>query len=145
MIPETIPEIMFVSILSILSLSQIFRYKFFYDIKRPTVCVTCVWAGWDSVREQGKLEARKMLENAAESHTSGARFVRRLFAVRLFIFQISFDYLPCITFGNFQRKFYRLHARAFYGLLPFRLIQNAVCKLHKFLFAFRMLHVSDYR
>ena len=40
------------------------------------MCVTCVWAGVDSVREQKKLEARKMLENAAESHTSGARFVR---------------------------------------------------------------------
>jgi hypothetical protein len=34
-----------------------------------------VWAGVDSVWEQRKLEARKMLENAAESHTSGARFV----------------------------------------------------------------------
>jgi len=34
-----------------------------------------VWAGVDSVWEQEKLEARKMLENAAESHTSGARFV----------------------------------------------------------------------
>jgi hypothetical protein len=31
-----------------------------------------VWAGWDSVREQEKLEAWKILENAAESHTSGA-------------------------------------------------------------------------
>jgi hypothetical protein len=31
----------------------------------------------DSVREQEKLEARKILENAAESHTSGARCVRR--------------------------------------------------------------------
>jgi len=31
-----------------------------------------VWAGVDSVWEQEKLEARKMLENAAESHTSGA-------------------------------------------------------------------------
>ena len=41
----------------------------------PTVCVTCVWAGVDSAWEQEKLEARKMLENAAESHTSGARFV----------------------------------------------------------------------
>ena len=40
-----------------------------------TVCVTCVWAGVDSAWEQKKLEARKMLENAAESHTSGARFV----------------------------------------------------------------------
>jgi hypothetical protein len=36
-----------------------------------------VWAGVDSAWEQEKLEARKMLENAAESHTSGARFVRR--------------------------------------------------------------------
>jgi len=44
----------------------------------PTVCVTCVWAGVDSVWEQEKLEARKMLENAAESHTSGARFVGRI-------------------------------------------------------------------
>jgi len=34
-----------------------------------------VWAGWENVWEQKKLEARKMLENAAESHTSGARFV----------------------------------------------------------------------
>ena len=42
---------------------------------RLTVCVTCVRAGVDSVREQEKFEARKMLENAAESHTSGARFV----------------------------------------------------------------------
>jgi hypothetical protein len=31
----------------------------------------------DSAWEQEKLEARKMLENAAESHTSGARFVGR--------------------------------------------------------------------
>ena len=33
---------------------------------------TCVWVGVDSAWEQEKLEARKMLENAAESHTSGA-------------------------------------------------------------------------
>jgi len=44
---------------------------------RTTVCVTCVWAGVDNAWEQEKLEARKMLENAAESHTSGARFVGR--------------------------------------------------------------------
>jgi hypothetical protein len=34
-----------------------------------------VWAGVDNAWEQKKLEARKMLENGAESHTSGARFV----------------------------------------------------------------------
>jgi hypothetical protein len=42
-----------------------------------TVCVTCVWAGGDSAWEQGRLEAGKMPENAADSHTSGGRFVRR--------------------------------------------------------------------
>jgi hypothetical protein len=36
-----------------------------------------------SVWEQEKLEARKMLENAAESHTSGARFVHCLKTRRL--------------------------------------------------------------
>jgi len=41
-----------------------------------------VWAGVDNAREQEKLEARKMLENAAESHTSGARFVGWLCARR---------------------------------------------------------------
>jgi hypothetical protein len=46
---------------------------------QPTVCVTCVWASVDSLWEQEKLEARKMLENAADSHTSGARFVGRFF------------------------------------------------------------------
>jgi hypothetical protein len=42
-----------------------------------TVCVTCVWAGRGNAWEQKKPEARKMLENAAESHTSGARCVGR--------------------------------------------------------------------
>ena len=37
------------------------------------------WAGVDSAWEQEKLEARKKPVNAAESHTSGARFVRRLY------------------------------------------------------------------
>jgi hypothetical protein len=55
-----------------------------YRIAARTVCVTCVWAGVDSAWEQEKLEARKMLENAAESHTSGARFVRRLFNLMTF-------------------------------------------------------------
>ncbi len=34
-----------------------------------------MWAGVDSAGEQEKREARKMPENAAESHTSGTRFV----------------------------------------------------------------------
>jgi len=36
-----------------------------------------VWVGVDNAWEQEKLEARKMLENGADSHTSGARFVGR--------------------------------------------------------------------
>jgi hemolysin-activating ACP:hemolysin acyltransferase len=52
----------------------VFLYCFFYA-KHLTDCVTCVWAGVDNAWEQEKLEARKMLVNRAESHTSGARFV----------------------------------------------------------------------
>jgi hypothetical protein len=44
-----------------------------------TVCVTCVWAGVDNAWEQEKPEARKMLINRADSHTSGARFVGRFY------------------------------------------------------------------
>jgi len=40
-----------------------------------------VWAGVDSAWEQEKLKARKMLENAAESPASGARFVGWRFVV----------------------------------------------------------------
>lgn len=52
-------------------------------MSRPTVCVSGVWAGVDKVWEQEKPEARKMLENAAESHLSSARFVGRLRRRRL--------------------------------------------------------------
>jgi hypothetical protein len=44
----------------------------------PTVCVSRWWAGVDSLWEQKKPEARKMLENGAESHQSAARFVGRI-------------------------------------------------------------------
>jgi hypothetical protein len=40
-----------------------------------TVCVTGGGTGVDNVWEQEKLEARKMLENAAESPPSSARCV----------------------------------------------------------------------
>jgi hypothetical protein len=36
-----------------------------------------VWAGVDNAWEQEKPEARKMLVKRADSHTSGARFVRQ--------------------------------------------------------------------
>ncbi|MBT7189243.1 MAG: hypothetical protein HN916_03545 [Anaerolineae bacterium] len=40
-----------------------------------TVYVSGVWAGVENIREQEKLEARKILENGDESHISTARFV----------------------------------------------------------------------
>jgi hypothetical protein len=53
-------------------------------LTRPTVCVTGAGAGVDSAWEQEKLEARKMLENAAESPASSARCVGRFnFLLRL--------------------------------------------------------------
>jgi hypothetical protein len=60
-------------------------WYFELQFSRQTVCVTCVWADVDNAWEQKKLEARKMLENAAReaSHTSGARFVRRRYLLRL--------------------------------------------------------------
>jgi hypothetical protein len=48
------------------------------DLCRLTVCVTGAGADVDSVWVQKKLEARKMLENAAESPASSARFVSPL-------------------------------------------------------------------
>ena len=44
-----------------------------------TVSVSGVWVGVENIREQEKLEARKMLENTAESHTSTARFVGQFY------------------------------------------------------------------
>jgi len=44
-----------------------------FSIGNPTVCVTCVWAGVDSAWEQRKLEARKILENAARPKGSPTR------------------------------------------------------------------------
>ena len=49
---------------------KIFQAKSFSTVS--TACVTGAGAGVDSVWEQRKLEARKMLENAAESPASSA-------------------------------------------------------------------------
>jgi hypothetical protein len=55
---------------------------FAFALGCPTVCVSGLWAGRDSLREQEKLEARKILENRAESHKSTARFVRCVFILQ---------------------------------------------------------------
>ena len=41
-------------------------------VNNLSACVTCVWAGVDSLWEQKKPEARKLLVNRAESHMPGA-------------------------------------------------------------------------
>ena len=69
--------------------------------KRLTACVTCVWAGVDSVWEQEKPEARKMLENAAESHTSGARFVGRILPRPSFFHGVSLSFPYILEFGEY--------------------------------------------
>jgi hypothetical protein len=51
-----------------------------------TVCITGAGTGVDSVWKQRQLEARKMLENAAESPGSSARFVGQ-------ILQDTFDFV----------------------------------------------------
>jgi len=51
-----------------------------------TVCVTGAGVDGGTPFEQKKLEARKMLENAAESPASSACFVSPLFAFRHFRF-----------------------------------------------------------
>ncbi|MEK6753663.1 MAG: hypothetical protein AABZ00_15515, partial [Chloroflexota bacterium] len=54
-----------------------------------TVCVSGLWARVDSIREQKNIEARKLLENRAESHKSAARFVGTLFVLSRFFFSIK--------------------------------------------------------
>jgi hypothetical protein len=61
----------------------------FFCISHLAVCVSRVWAGADSVWEQEKPEARKMLiEGAADSRTSGALFVGRLFVLQYINFRL---------------------------------------------------------
>jgi hypothetical protein len=60
-----------------------YKNHLFFGTLTGAVIGTGAGAGVDSAWEQEKLEARKMLENRAESPASSARFVRRLYALRL--------------------------------------------------------------
>jgi hypothetical protein len=49
-----------------------------------------VWAGWDSTWKRENIQAGKILENRAESHTSAARFVGlRHFSREFFYTEVS--------------------------------------------------------
>jgi len=65
--------------------NKLTKTGFVFSRQCLTVCVSGVWAGVENVREQKKLEGRKMPENAAESHTSTARFVGTLLTLRLYM------------------------------------------------------------
>jgi hypothetical protein len=53
---------------------------FILQDRRLTVCVSGFWAGWEKASEQKKLEARKILLEAADSQKSAARFVGQWFS-----------------------------------------------------------------
>ena len=55
-----------------------------------TVCVTGAGAGVDSAWEQKKLEARKLLLEAADSQKSAARCVSRLYAISKACWTLNF-------------------------------------------------------
>jgi hypothetical protein len=57
-----------------------------------------VWAGVDNAWEQKKLEARKMFLEAADSHTSGARFVGQFFILHETMFLTTQFLIRCRTF-----------------------------------------------
>jgi len=52
--------------------------------------LAAVGRAWTLLGSRKKLEARKMLEKAAESHTSGARFVGRLLGHVLIVLRPTF-------------------------------------------------------
>jgi hypothetical protein len=59
-------------------ISLVHSFFFLFSPQRPTVCITDSGAGVDSAWKQKKFEARKMLENAADSHASDSCFVGRV-------------------------------------------------------------------
>ena len=63
---------------------QLHFVQFYTFSTVSTVCVTGAGAGVDSAWEPRKLEARKMLENAAESPASSARGVSPVLAITQF-------------------------------------------------------------
>jgi hypothetical protein len=95
----------------------------------------------DNAWEQEKPESRKMLESAAESHTSGALFVILPFLFTRLSAVIIFTQHFAIFSGCFTAFMPGRNMVCFHPSLRF---QNALCKPGKFLFAFRMILVFDF-
>jgi len=74
------------------------RYTTFAGKSRERFALLALGRAWTLPGSRKKLEARKMLENAAESPASSARCVGQ-------ILQNTFDFvfLPCIPNGNTKR------------------------------------------
>ena len=83
-----------------------------------------MWAGVDNAWEQEKLEASlswrtvqgKMLENRAESHTSGARFVRRGFVIRFM--QLFYITQPNVSYAVWEQTCWSFYDIRHTLLLP---------------------------
>ena len=67
----------FIILVALVILSGTHKKSFFGKPLTAAVIGTRWWVGWDSIREQKNIEAKKILENGDESHQSGARFVRQ--------------------------------------------------------------------
>jgi hypothetical protein len=65
----------FVILVALVILTDAHKNLLFWTLLTSAVIGTRGWAGVDSAWEQEKLEARKMLENAAESPAPSARCV----------------------------------------------------------------------
>ncbi|CAG0947360.1 hypothetical protein ANRL1_04013 [Anaerolineae bacterium] len=77
------------------------RLSFFFWVFSicPTVCVTGTGAGVDKVWEQKKHDARKMLENGDESHTSTARFVGRVLGIKNYDYKSQRQTVDCFFYA----------------------------------------------
>jgi hypothetical protein len=76
--PEVAPGILCLGLRELIIIHTVFNIHELQNLRdsRLTVCVTGAGASVDSAWDQKTPEARKMLENRAESPASSARFVR---------------------------------------------------------------------
>ena len=94
-----------------------------------TFCVTGAGAGVDSAWEQRKLEARKMLENAAESPAFSARFLGWRFVMLDSLSEKKTNielielFLQAFIYGKNQK----LYLPKYYVTTPSKVVQVTPC------------------